>query len=58
MTDKELIARLREVWAHEITIRAADRIEVLVKERDEAWKRASHSEKMWGEALVKLQEVK
>jgi hypothetical protein len=23
-------------------------------ERDEAWKRAAHSEKMWGEAEVKL----
>ena len=23
-------------------------------ERDEAWKRAAHAEKMWGEALVKL----
>jgi hypothetical protein len=43
---------------------AADRIEqlvatneALVKERDEAWKRAAHSEKMWGEALVKSAEI-
>ena len=26
----------------------------LIAERDEAWKRAAHSEKMWGEAEVKL----
>ena len=30
------------------------RIEALTKERDEAWKRAAHSEKVWGEAEVKL----
>jgi hypothetical protein len=34
----------------------ADRIEALTKERDEAWKRAAHAEKMWGEAEVKLAE--
>ena len=32
----------------------ADRIEELIAERDEAWKRASHAEKMWGETEVKL----
>ena len=34
----------------------ADRIEALIAERDEAWKRAGHAEKMWGEAEVKLSE--
>lgn len=28
--------------------------EVMMFERDEAWKHAAHSEKMWGEAEVKL----
>lgn len=32
----------------------ADRIEALTKERNEAWKRAAHAEKMWGKAEVKL----
>lgn len=63
MTDEELIEMLRNnVGVSEAACRAAreaaDRIEALVKERDEAWKRAAHSEKMWGEVLVKLQEVK
>ena len=31
-----------------------NRIEELIAERDEAWKRADHAEKMWGEAEVKL----
>ena len=31
-----------------------ERDEVMMFERDEAWKRAAHSEKMWGEAEVKL----
>ena len=31
-----------------------ERDEVIKFERDEAWKRAAHSEKMWGEAEVKL----
>jgi hypothetical protein len=34
--------------------KSADRIEALIAERDEAWKRAAHAEKMWGEAEVKL----
>jgi hypothetical protein len=34
----------------------ANRIEELIKERDEAWKRAAHAEKMWGETEVKLSE--
>jgi hypothetical protein len=38
------------VWCRQ----SADRIEALTKERDEAWKRAAHAEKMWGECLVKL----
>ena len=57
MTD--LIKRLRTkhsslVNQSFIMEEAADRIEELVKDRDEAWKRAAHSEKMWGEAEVKL----
>jgi hypothetical protein len=36
---------------------AYTQIEVLTKERDEAWKRAAHSEKMWGEALVKSAKI-
>ena len=34
--------------------KAKDRIEELIAERDEAWRRAGHAEKMWGEAEVKL----
>ena len=34
--------------------KADNRIEELIAERDEAWKRAAHAEKMWGEAEVKL----
>ena len=33
-----------------------ERDEVIMFERDEAWKRAAHAEKMWGEAEVKLAE--
>ena len=32
----------------------ADRIEQLIQERDDAWKRAGHSEKKWGETEIKL----
>ena len=64
MSDVELIARLRSINKNyelargvHVDIRlAADSIEKLVKERDEAWKRAAHSEKMWGEAEAKLAE--
>ena len=34
--------------------KANNRIEELIAERDQAWKRADHAEKMWGEAEVKL----
>lgn len=34
--------------------KANDRIEALIAERDEAWRRAGHAEKMWGETEVKL----
>lgn len=66
MTDEELIARLRDAPAdglgtENLCLEAADLIEqlvatneALIAERDEAWKRAAHAEKMWGEALVKL----
>lgn len=30
------------------------RIEALIAERDQAWKRAAHAEEMWGRAEVKL----
>ena len=30
------------------------KLALMMFERDEAWKRAAHSEKMWGEAEVKL----
>ena len=36
--------------------KAKARIEALIAERDEAWRRAAHAEKMWGEAEVKLSE--
>lgn len=36
---------------------AAKRIEELLKERDEAWKRAEHAEKMWGSTEVTLTEA-
>ena len=36
--------------------KANNRIEELIAERDEAWKRAGHAEKMWGELEVKLSE--
>lgn len=32
------------------------RIEELIAERDEAWKRAGHAEEMWGKAEAKLSE--
>ena len=35
----------------------ADRIEELIAERDQAWKRAAHAEEMWGRAEVKLSET-
>ena len=46
----------------EAMIRQADRrgddlegkLTLMMTERDEAWKRAAHAEKMWGEAEVKL----
>ena len=33
-----------------------DKLTLMTTERDEAWRRAAHSEKMWGEAEVKLAE--
>lgn len=55
-------ARKREVAAEDARINVTDKLalmiferdEVMMFERDEAWKRAAHSEKMWGEAEVKL----
>jgi hypothetical protein len=55
MSDEKLIHELRNSkgWPT-LGNAAADRIEELISERDEAWKRAAHAEKMWGEAEVKL----
>jgi hypothetical protein len=55
-------ARKREMAAEDARINVTDKLalmiferdEVMMFERDEAWKRAAHSEKMWGEAEVKL----
>lgn len=58
ISDATLIARLRDAdharFEPHLHHAAADRIEALVKERDEAWKRAARAEKMWGEAEIKL----
>ena len=64
MTDQELINRLKRFatdLGSDLVFTAADRIRelesklaLMMFERDEAWKRAAHSEKMWGEAEVKL----
>jgi hypothetical protein len=32
------------------------KLALMMSERDEAWRRAAHSEKMWGEAEVKMAE--
>lgn len=45
--------RIRELES-ELALMIFERDEVMIFERDEAWKRAAHSEKMWGEAEVKL----
>ena len=62
MTD-DLIKFLRTSTSSAYNKTAANRIEeleaklaLMMFERDEAWKRAAHSEKMWGEAEVKLAE--
>lgn len=60
MSDKELIELLRRMSPRldmldcENVLTAADRIEELIAERDQAWERAAHAEKMWGETEVKL----
>jgi hypothetical protein len=53
------IEELRKINDLQATLlgEAYTKIEVLIKERDEAWKRASHAEKMWGEALVKSAKI-
>lgn len=60
MTNEEVIERLRD-WpfmGKAMATAAADRLEELIAERDAAWKRAAHAEKMWGETEVKLSESK
>lgn len=61
MTDDEKLIEQLSSWDAVTAHRAADRIEqletklaLMIFERDEAWKRAAHSEKMWGEAEAKL----
>jgi hypothetical protein len=53
MTDKELIAFLRDLPFLRAAA-AADRIEALTVERDEAWRRAGNAEEQWGRCEVKL----
>ena len=55
----DLVKRLRDLGDHasfepHMHHTAADRIEELIAERDQAWKRAAHAEEMWGRAEVKL----
>ena len=49
---KELESKLAK--AVEELAEAEGKLALMMFERDEAWKRAAHSEKMWGEAEVKL----
>jgi Zn-dependent M32 family carboxypeptidase len=53
MTDEELTAFLRDLPFLRAA-KAADRIEALTAERDEAWRRAGHAEEQWGRCEVKL----
>ena len=48
-----MLARAEEAES-KLALMIFERDEVMIFERDEAWKRAAHSEKMWGEAEVKL----
>ena len=52
-TNDTLIA-LNQALEDKLALMIFERDEVMMFERDEAWKRAAHSEKMWGEAEVKL----
>ena len=52
LTDEQMIGLTHRLVDTCIDCKA--RIEVLIAERDEAWKRAAHAEEMWGKAEVKL----
>ena len=56
LTDEQMIGLTHRLVDTCIDCKA--RIEVLIAERDEAWKRAAHAEKMWGKAEVKLSEAR
>jgi hypothetical protein len=55
VTDAELLAHLHNSkgWPT-LGKAAAHRIEALIVERDEAWKRAGHAEEQWGRCEVKF----
>lgn len=55
---KELdISRMASVVMDNTVEELEAKLALMFFERDEAWKRAAHSEKMWGEAEVKLAKV-
>jgi hypothetical protein len=59
MTDEELVKRLRDKRQKgnrfdSLEYEAADRIEALIVERDEAWRRAGNAEEQWGRCELKL----
>ena len=54
LTDEQMIGLTHRLVDTCIDCKA--RIEELIAERDEAWRRAGHAEEMWGRAEVKLLE--
>lgn len=48
------VAQIISELESKLALMIFERDEVMMFERDEAWKRAAHSEKMWGEAEAKL----
>ena len=48
------ISRMASVVMDNTVEELEGKLALMIFERDEAWKRAAHSEKMWGEAEVKL----
>ena len=56
--EKELnISRMASVVMDNTVEELESKLALMIFERDEAWKRAAYSEKMWGEAEVKLAKV-
>ena len=51
---QELSALGQASEAYQAQLAAEAKLALMMTERDEAWKRAAHAEKMWGEAEVKL----